>query len=160
MDENFVSNEQNVWNENPAKVMVDVNIFAVYSRMSTKRNLERFHHLLSCEYESYVLPNTNAGTAKGHGKNYIKVRSPSSAIFCVIVYRKPRHNLQTNHLVLTLIPHNYNLRIDRGKYNKICLKSRILNFLHPYGLQQICSDFYPGFEKEVLTCPQISKTTT
>ena len=41
---------------------------------------------LICEYELYILPNKKLSPAKDHSKNYIKVRPPWSAIFCVIVY--------------------------------------------------------------------------
>ena len=41
---------------------------------------------LICEYALHSLPNKKVSGAKDHGKNYIKVRPPPSAIFCVIVH--------------------------------------------------------------------------
>ena len=36
----------------------------------------RRHLKLICEYELHILTNTQFGVAKGHGKNYMKVRPP------------------------------------------------------------------------------------
>ena len=40
---------------------------------------------LICEYELHGLPNEKVSGPKDYGKNYIKVRPPLVAIFCVIV---------------------------------------------------------------------------
>ena len=59
--------------------------------MSSKSSLVTLkdHLDLRSEYEPYSLPNRNAFTAKDNGKDHKSQISPSSTIFCVIVYSLP-----------------------------------------------------------------------
>ena len=54
--------------------------FAIWSHMAFKLDKQalRSYLKLTCEYELHILTNTYVSVAKGHGKNYMKVR-PSLA---------------------------------------------------------------------------------
>ena len=65
-----------------------VNKFTILNHTALILRVHAFRNYLKliCGYELHSLPNKKVSGAKDHGKNYIKVRSPWSAIFCVIVY--------------------------------------------------------------------------
>ena len=65
------------------RIKTTVSKFAISNHVALKLDIQTLGSYLNltCEYEPHILSNT-----KVSGKNYLKVRLPWSAIFCVIVY--------------------------------------------------------------------------
>ena len=69
-------------------IKTNVNKFAISNHTALKLDVQTLRNYFSliCEYELYILPNKKVGTAKDHGKNYMKDRQPLVRNLSVIVY--------------------------------------------------------------------------